>query len=447
MTQNIQFGKTCSSTTSSPEVIGTENNNIQVEGEWDGELEKQQRAVQQDGGYGWFVVAGSFICVFQFSYLFCKGVMINMLEDNVFGISKDITMQLTFVGTIAAVLTQACAPFSRLLEATFGSKSALIIATALYCVGMVSAGFARQIWQLYLSLGICCGMAASIFWSVSYRVTAQWFTKRRGLAMGIISSGTGASGLIMPFVMSAINSSLNTFWIFHILAIAFIVLDTNTCILVRENPVEKQRQKSSKMPIINWRVLKNHNFLIWVAACIPQALVTQLPFQIVPAYAIYFGQTEFRASTLISIMAAINIIGRILQGYVADIIGNLNTLILSSIMCALGSFFIWTFAFSYEVLLAYVIISGIFSGAFYVVAAPTVACIVGMEDLPSGNTLLWVMTSPALFGPSIASVIEANTAGRPFLTYQLLVGLAFTISILITLILKLRLDRTIFSKT
>ena len=30
------------------------------------ETEKQQSAKHQDIGYGWFVVAGSFICVFQF---------------------------------------------------------------------------------------------------------------------------------------------------------------------------------------------------------------------------------------------------------------------------------------------------------------------------------------------------------------------------------------------
>ena len=73
--------------------------------------------------------------------------MINLLENNVFQATKNITMQLTFVGTIAAVLTQACALFSRLIEVKFGIRFALLFASILYCIGMVSAGFASQVFS------------------------------------------------------------------------------------------------------------------------------------------------------------------------------------------------------------------------------------------------------------------------------------------------------------
>ncbi|KAI9248501.1 major facilitator superfamily domain-containing protein, partial [Phascolomyces articulosus] len=410
-----------------------------------------------DSGYGWFVVIGSFIYVFQFCVV-PFSVILNLLESNIFGSSKTITMQLTFVGTIASFTTQLLTPISRLLETMFGVKFTLLIATILYCVGMVTAGFSSKIWQLYLSLGICCGVAASIFWSISYRITPQWFTRRRSLVMGIISSATGTSALFIPFVLCAItnNKSFGIYWCFWVLAIVFVVLDIIACILIREkkHPTDKSVDSTNtsttevnKNRIIDWSLLRNMDFVIWIAACFPQALVTQLPFQIIPPYAKSIGLNDFQASTFISITAGLNIFGRILQGYIAGKIGNLNTLILSSVFCGSASFFIWTFAVSYVGLLVYSIIFGIFIGTFYVIAAPTVVSIVGMKNLPTGNTLLWLLTAPGLFGPSISSEIERANNGRSYLTYQLFVGSSFTISILITLILKYRLNGTIFAKS
>ncbi|KAI9248505.1 major facilitator superfamily domain-containing protein, partial [Phascolomyces articulosus] len=419
------------------------------------EENKNSSLTDDDGGYGWFVVIGSFIRLNTDDLLSFTGVILNLLESNIFGSSKTITMQLTFVGTIASFTTQLLTPISRLLETMFGVKITLLIATILYCIGMVTAGFSSKIWQLYLSLGICCGVAASIFWSISYRVTPQWFTRRRNLVMGIISSSIGTSASIIPFVLSAItnNKSFGIYWCFWVLAIVFVVLDIIVCILIREkkHPTDKSVDSAntsttavSKNQIIDWNLLRNMDFREVFMFIKTNIMLLCYYYDI--AYAKSIGLNDFQASTFISITAGLNIFGRILQGYIAGKIGNLNTLILSSVFCGSASFFIWTFAVSYAGLLVYSIIFGIFIGTFYVIAAPTVVSIVGMKNLPTGNTLLWLLTAPGLFGPSISSEIERANNGRSYLTYQLFVGSSFTISILITLILKYRLNGTIFAK-
>lgn len=43
-------------------------------------------------------------------------------------------------------------------------------------------------------------------------VVPQYFERKRGLAMGIVTSGTGVGGLIVPFIMDAINQSLGGAW-------------------------------------------------------------------------------------------------------------------------------------------------------------------------------------------------------------------------------------------
>ncbi|KAG2224769.1 hypothetical protein INT45_005293 [Circinella minor] len=402
--------------------------------------------------------------------------MIDLLGRNIFGTSKETTMKLTFVGTIYGMVTQLFAPISLILEVKLGIKKAIVIAMVLFCVGMSAAGFSTQIWQMYLSVGFCAGFAASIFWSISFRVPIQWFdSKRRGLIMGIPPMGISASGFLIPFIMTAVsnNPSLGVYWSFRILAIAFIIVDIIACIVMREKPsysdgteedkVYKEKVDHHKnissvnetfcdeiLNIMNWNLLKNKKFATWILIYFTQALVAQLPLHIIPSYAGHIGLTNFQASTLISIICAINIPAKALQGYLADTIGNLNTLILASFINAMASLFLWSFSFSYSSLIGLMVLFGLFNGTHSTVAAPTVAAIVGIDDLPSGNAFLWVFTSPAMFGPSIAASIELLNNGRPFLTYQLFTGLTLIVSILIIYVLKFQLrnknESIIFTK-
>jgi len=55
-------------------------------------------------------------------------------------------------------------------------------------------------------------VALIIFRQVSMSISPQWFVKRRGFAMGVMVSGSGIGGLIMPFVMTTLNESLGGAW-------------------------------------------------------------------------------------------------------------------------------------------------------------------------------------------------------------------------------------------
>lgn len=43
-------------------------------------------------------------------------------------------------------------------------------------------------------------------------ISPQWFEKRRGLAMGVMVSGSGLGGLVTPFIMNELNENLGGAW-------------------------------------------------------------------------------------------------------------------------------------------------------------------------------------------------------------------------------------------
>ena len=77
---------------------------------------------------------------------------------------------------------------------------------------------------------------------------------------------------------------------------------------------------------------------------------------------------------------------------------------------------------------------------------PATARVVGIEKLASANTFISIFTSPAYFGPSIASAIAVASTRHPFLTYKLFLGLPLFFSVLVMVFLKFRMTSSAFSK-
>jgi MFS family permease len=72
-----------------------------------------------------------------------------------------------------------------------------------------------------------------------------------------------------------------------------------------------------------------------------------------------------QGTALVAVLSTGNLLGRPLVGFVSDKIGRLNADIIWTIICGLCSFLIWTFAYSYGVLLAYGFLFGLFCGSYF----------------------------------------------------------------------------------
>ena len=122
-------------------------------------------------------------------------------------------------------------------------------------------------------------------------VPAQWFNRRRGLALGIVSSGAGIGGVVLPFVQTAVNNTLGIAWAYRV--VGFICLAGNIliCILVKEKypshkkgvktiDEEDQSSQSSKKAtmreIFDFTILKDVNYLMWVISTMVSVMVSCL---------------------------------------------------------------------------------------------------------------------------------------------------------------------------
>ncbi|KAI8394330.1 major facilitator superfamily domain-containing protein [Radiomyces spectabilis] len=399
-----------------------------------------------DGGYGWFVVLGAFmVLVTTFGVSISWGVMQDYYQQNLFYDDPNAALNLSFVGTIILVFFNLMSPVGQILASIFDSRIVMLLGTFCITLSLEMAGFSSQVWHLYLSQGVLFGFGASMLYVTIMGIAPQWFNRRRGLALGIIVSGSGVGGLIMPFIMQPINAKLGAPWTYRVIGFVCLLCDVVACILVKDKyPRIKGRKRLQD--IIQLKVLKNVDFIIWVISADLCVLGYYVPYFFLPSYATHIGLSDSQGSSLVAISSACNFLGRVFAGYLADRIGKLNTHTIFTFIGGLSSLLIWTFAYSYGTLVAFSVILGFFAGTYFSLLSPVTLSILGMEMFPSGLSLLLVFNVASVFGPSIASAIEGAVDSEPFLSYKLFTGISFILGGVVLIILKLRLNKNIFAK-
>ncbi|KAI9248230.1 major facilitator superfamily domain-containing protein [Phascolomyces articulosus] len=369
-------------------------------------------------------------------------------QQHVFGQTNEITIQLSFVGTLGVLISNGLGFFSQSLEFLIGLKKSLLIGTVLVSAGLIAAGSTTEIWQLYLSIGICYGLGDTLLYSPCMRIVAEWFDeKSRSTAMSIVASSTGITGLVTPFIMSAINKKLGEHWTFRILGIAYFACNLVACIIFKKrHRKDGGGQLEKPTDSLKLSTLKDLNLVIWCFSAFLQAMSLYIPVFFLPSYATYWGLTETQGSILVSISSGTNFIGRILTGILADRIGCMNMNIICTMISGIATFSVWSFAYSFQALIGYAILIGFFGGTFYALFGPITVRIMGMEKYALGFSWVLLATCPGILGPTIASAIEGVSRIEPFLSYKLFCGALYIASSVTTAVIRWRLDKTLFSK-
>ncbi|KAI8637727.1 major facilitator superfamily domain-containing protein [Parasitella parasitica] len=399
-----------------------------------------------DGGYGWLVVLGAFsVQITSFGVVSSWGVMQDYFHQNMFADNPKALVDLSFVGTLALVFINGASPIVQVFVARFGLRPIMIVGTICITVALEMAGFATQIWHLYLTQGILFGLGASCMYGTVMAVTPQWFTKNRGIALGIVAGGSGIGGLVVPFIVTPLNRNLGPAWTYRILGFICLACDILACVFVKERIVRK-KEKRSISQIIPLGVLKNTNFLIFSIASDIGLFGYFVPFFFLPAYATYLGMSDSQGSALIAVCSAMNFIGRLAAGALADRIGRLNSNVIFTLLTAISCLLIWTFAFDYSSLMGFSAVFGFGCGSYFALMSPITANLLGMEKLPSGLSLLLFLNMIPVFGSNIASAIETGVSSAPFFSYKMFAGVAWLMGAILLIILKFKINRNPFVK-
>lgn len=215
---------------------------------------------------------------------------------------------------------------------------ALILLQPLVCGGSLVTLFAlfmmslcKDYWQLFLAQGLLLGIGIAFIVLPGFTTPAQHFSKSRGMALGIVVSGSSLGGVIWPIALHNLLTEVGFGWAVRIAAFIQLPLLVIGCVFVRPplgltgHAKGKTDFSSMKNPILI--LLSSGLFLIYLG------LFT--PFFFITSWTESLGLDSNFAFYTISIINGASLFGRILPGIVADRVGPYNIAILAAIASGL----------------------------------------------------------------------------------------------------------------
>jgi MFS family permease len=309
----------------------------------------------------------------------------------------------------------------------YGPQPVIMTGGLVFGIGCILASLSQYVWEFALTQGLLIGLGTCMAYVPTMSVAPTWFDKRRGLAMGVVISGSACGGMIWPPVLRAITSAIgfrNALRISGCLVALFVPLAGYT---LRWEPrfgekVAGQTAGLSKKigwiqaPFVDWKVARSKKFVSQALGCFLQSTGYATPLFFYAAYARSLGYSVSMADNFITISNAANFVSRIVIGYAADKFGRLNVLFLTTIMSSVAVFAFWlpsTFAggavssTAADVLfILFAVVYGCFGSAYISLFPASLIELFGVQHFTSVNGALYLIRGMgALLGTPLTSLL------------------------------------------
>ena len=154
--------------------------------------------------YGWIIVAISFITLaFAFGARYSFSIFYVAILDE-FGWSRGTTATIL---SLNLIIYGFAAPLAGALMDKYGPRKIFPLGGILIGLGLIACSTANTIWHFLIYFGMIVGLGVSFLGSTPHSpMLANWFVKRRGLAMGFALAGAGCSFLLGMLAQYFISS-------------------------------------------------------------------------------------------------------------------------------------------------------------------------------------------------------------------------------------------------
>ncbi|XP_062382707.1 monocarboxylate transporter 9b [Sardina pilchardus] len=146
-----------------------------------------------DGGWGWAVVVASFLALFL---AYGSPQSVGVLYPEWLSTYQEGKGMTAWVGSLVSGVGLIASPICSACVVNFGARPVTIFSGVMVSGGLMLSAFAPNVQFLIFSYGIVVGIGCGLVYAATMTITCQYFDKRRGLALGIVSTGTSAGGFV-----------------------------------------------------------------------------------------------------------------------------------------------------------------------------------------------------------------------------------------------------------
>lgn len=214
----------------------------------------------------------------------------------------------------------------------FSIVAATVGGAILIGIGYAISGLAPSLHVLALA-SVILGLGSSVSFAPLMADISHWFTRRRGVAVTIVACGNYLSGTVWPPLIQhsiAANGWRPTY--FAIGAACFLLMLPLSMLLRRRVALHAESAESAAARGVQASLGISRNTLMALICLAGVACCTamSMPQVHIVAYCGDLGYGAARGAEMLSMMLGFGVISRAASGFIADKIGAVATLLLSS---------------------------------------------------------------------------------------------------------------------
>jgi MFS family permease len=285
----------------------------------------------------------------------------------------------------------------------FGIVTAILLSIAFLGAGYMLAGLSTTLWQ-FIAVSLLIGLGTSATFAPLMAEASHWFERYRGLAVTIVASGNYVGGALWS---PLVNWGVQTHgWRTTHLAIGIFCAVTMALMLVllraQIGGESLRDHANAPPPRVDLRISANALTVLLCIAGISCCVAMSMPQVHIVAYCGDLGYGPAHGAEMLSLMMAFGVVSRIGCGFLADRIGGIRTLLISSVAQGVALLF-YLFFDSLSSLFVISAMFGLFQGGI----VPSYAIIV-RETMPAHEaaTRVGIVIFASVFGMSFGGWVS-----------------------------------------
>ncbi|OGO32997.1 MAG: hypothetical protein A2Z29_07180 [Chloroflexi bacterium RBG_16_56_11] len=243
----------------------------------------------------------------------------------------------------------------------FGAARIMVACGFFIGLGLALSSQVQTLWQFFLTYAVIEAIGLSGTFGIGTAMISRWFTKNRGLALGIFASGSGLGTLFIVPGVERLIDSVDWSQAFLICGLASGVFMMAAAFLLRPPPASilnisgsaggdaGQDAAARAGDTTPGRSLRDPRMLLLMAAFLTYFFGIQIVMVHLVNHATDIGINPLVAATFISVIGAVSIASRLSIGAGADRMGIHNSLILTRVFLIVSFVFllftrsVWSF--------------------------------------------------------------------------------------------------------
>ncbi|KAI0179888.1 MFS general substrate transporter [Hypoxylon sp. FL1284] len=316
---------------------------------------------------------------------------------------------ISWIGSVQIWLCLLISVFAgRLLDAGLFLPT-FLLGAVIQVLGMFLMSISTQYWSLMLTQGILTGIGSGIFFTPSLALVTTYFSKRRGLAVGLTTTGNSAGGMVYPIVVRQLLPTLGFAWTARVLA--FINLACLSVVFAFMRPRLPPRKSGPIVDIAAFRELAYDGV---AAGIFTTSMANYFTFYYIASFGTEaLGLSYSSASILVILINGAGIVFRVIPPIIADRVGPINVITPVAFAWAIVAF-CWLAVGDVPGAYVFTVFYGIVSGSFQCLTATAIASITKRMDMIGTRLgmIFSINSFASLTGPPIGGAIQAASGGR-----------------------------------